>query len=119
MLQPQSEIAKVRAFLLQEGFSIIKEDMVEEDGKYYPMMKVISKQAASLWTEEELHYGKLLLEDHHPVLKEFLLREKEIRERILEGFSGREGERLEKRSREIRNELELIEKALARYSREE
>ena len=39
ILQPQSEIEKVRAFLLEEGFLFIKEDMVEEDGKYYPMMK--------------------------------------------------------------------------------
>lgn len=40
ILQPQSEPDKVRAFLLQEGFFFIEEDMVEEDGKYYPMMKV-------------------------------------------------------------------------------
>ena len=41
ILQPQSEIEKVRAFLLEEGFLFIAEDMVEEDGKYYPMMKVV------------------------------------------------------------------------------
>ena len=40
VLQPQSEIEKVRAFLLEEGFFFLDEDMVEEDGKYYPMMKV-------------------------------------------------------------------------------
>lgn len=34
ILQPQSEPDKVRAFLLQEGFFFIEEDMVEEDGKY-------------------------------------------------------------------------------------
>ena len=39
VLQPQSEIAKVRAFLLEEGFLFIQEDMVKDDGKYYPMMK--------------------------------------------------------------------------------
>ena len=41
ILQPQSEIEKVRAFLLEEGFFFLMEDMVEEDGKYYPMMKVV------------------------------------------------------------------------------
>lgn len=46
ILQPQSEIAKVRAFLLQEGFLFIQEDMVEEDGKFYPMMKVVPGTAA-------------------------------------------------------------------------
>ena len=33
ILQPQSEIARVRAFLLEEGFLFIREDMVLEDGK--------------------------------------------------------------------------------------
>ena len=32
ILQPQSEIEKVRAFLLEEGFFFLREDMVEEDG---------------------------------------------------------------------------------------
>lgn len=40
ILQPQSEVASVRAFLLEKGFSFLKEEMVCEDGKYYPMMKV-------------------------------------------------------------------------------
>ena len=40
ILQPQSEVAAVRAFLLEKGFSFLEEEMVYEDGKYYPMMKV-------------------------------------------------------------------------------
>lgn len=48
ILQPQSELEKVRTFLLQEGFLFIEEDMVLDEGKYYPMMKVIppSKDSA-------------------------------------------------------------------------
>ena len=41
VLQPQSETAKVRAFLLEEGFLFLREELVKEDGKYYPMMKVV------------------------------------------------------------------------------
>ena len=40
ILQPQSEIEKVRAFLLEKGYEFLEEDMVCEDGKYYPMMRV-------------------------------------------------------------------------------
>src|SRR5699024_10536000 len=67
ILQPQSEIDKVRTFLLEEGFSFMKEDMIEEDGKYYPMMKVrppVSPEKAAgpeKWTDTELLYGRLLL----------------------------------------------------------
>ena len=40
ILQPQSEIERVRSFLLEEGFVFLQEDMVLDDGKYYMMMKV-------------------------------------------------------------------------------
>lgn len=41
ILQPQSEITEFRKYLRTSGYHIIKEDMVFEDGKYYPMMKVV------------------------------------------------------------------------------
>ena len=41
ILQPQSEIDEVREYLRNSGFIIDKEDMVCEEGKYYPMMRVI------------------------------------------------------------------------------
>lgn len=40
VLQPQSEVSEVRQFLWKSGFRIEREDMVCEDGKYYPMMNV-------------------------------------------------------------------------------
>lgn len=38
VLQPQSELVLVRAYLREKGYSVTKEDMVLEDGKFYPMM---------------------------------------------------------------------------------
>lgn len=43
ILSPQSELGKVRRFLEIHGFLIAKEDMVEEDGKYYTVMDVVRK----------------------------------------------------------------------------
>ena len=40
VLQPQSELYEFRRYLVTHGFRLLSEDMVEEDGKYYPMMKV-------------------------------------------------------------------------------
>ena len=76
ILQPQSELAKVRRYLEEHRFRIVAEDMVEEDGKYYPMMKVIPTEQKGLYAEgvpaaeEELEYGKYLLEKGHPVMGE-------------------------------------------------
>ena len=39
ILQPQSEIASFRKFLREAGFIIASENMVLEEGKFYPMMK--------------------------------------------------------------------------------
>ncbi|MCM1536887.1 MAG: class I SAM-dependent methyltransferase [bacterium] len=41
VLQPQSELHIVRSYLRENGFLIAAEDMVSEDGKFYPMMRVI------------------------------------------------------------------------------
>ena len=41
ILQPQSDIDRVRRCLAENGFLIIQEDMVCEDGKYYQMMKAV------------------------------------------------------------------------------
>lgn len=41
ILQPQSEIDEVRAYLRDNGFLIDKEDIVCEEGKYYPMMRAL------------------------------------------------------------------------------
>ena len=41
VLQPQSELHIVRRYLRENGFRIAAEDMVLEDGKFYPMMRVV------------------------------------------------------------------------------
>ena len=41
ILQPQSELRKVRTYLQESGYQVVAENMVLDDGKYYPMMKVI------------------------------------------------------------------------------
>lgn len=41
VLQPQSEIQKVRSYLRKEGCLIVDENMILEEGKYYPVIKAI------------------------------------------------------------------------------
>ena len=115
ILQPQSEICRVRRFLTENGYRIEQEDMVLEDGKYYPVMRVVHglKEPYEEW---EYLYGKRLLEARHPVLLEFLKRELRIKESILEQLAGRSGsESARERAEEICREREWIQKALAQY----
>ena len=43
ILQPQSEVEQFRAWLREQGYRITDEKMVEEDGKFYPMMRAVTK----------------------------------------------------------------------------
>lgn len=122
ILQPQSEIDKVRTFLLEEGFSFIREDMVEEDGKYYPMMcvrppeSVESAAESEKWPETELLYGRLLLEERHPVLRDYLEREIRIKTGIIRSLEGNGSGRAVRRISELKKEVEQAEKGLGYYA---
>ena len=114
ILQPQSELHKVREYLLEQGYCIVAEDMVQEDGKFYPMMKVING-ASDAYHAIEFRYGKFLLSEKHPVLKAFLKKEKQTKNMILQHLQKEDGLHIEVRKKEIEEELEGIEYALQRY----
>lgn len=124
ILQPQSEIEKVRAFLLEEGFLFIREDMVEEDGKYYPMMKMAppgrrregAPGTAEAWDETELRYGRYLLREKNPVLRQYLEREIRIKRQILGGMDGQDSPRAINRKQELKKEIENAEKGMKYYA---
>ena len=82
ILQPQSEIQKVRKYLIDNQYQIVDEDIVEEDGKYYPMMKVINGLSEE-YHDIELRYGKILLQKKSPILLQFLDKEIRTKEQIL------------------------------------
>lgn len=114
ILQPQSELHKVREYLLEQGYCIIAEDMVQEDGKFYPMMKVING-ASDAYHAIEFRYGKFLLSEKHPVLKTFLEKEMQTKKMILQHLQKEDGLHIEVRRNELKEELEGIEYALQRY----
>ena len=118
ILQPQSEIHKVREFLNAQGYRIVAEDMVKEDGKYYPMMKVRLEHGESeSYRKIDYLYGKRLLEKNHPVLYEYLQREHRIKSEIYENLQKQKNERIEIRLKELEEELELIREAMQMFER--
>ena len=114
ILQPQSEIKKVREYLCGHGFTIVEEEMVLEDGKYYPMMKAVPGDALQ-YTDAELQYGKLLLEMSHPVLKSFLERERAGAKKVAEGLAEQSSGRAGLRAGEMAEKIRQIEALLYRY----
>ncbi|MBR5420910.1 MAG: SAM-dependent methyltransferase [Lachnospiraceae bacterium] len=119
ILQPQSEIRSLRSWLYGSGFVIEAEDMIFEDGKYYPMFR--ARPAEEACTEQELflRYGRQALEGRHPVLKNFLSHRLGIVEGLIaELREAGEGERAAVRLKEISEERACLLEALAFYGRE-
>lgn len=116
VLQPQSELEKVRASLEEQGYRVIREDMVEEDGKYYPMMKMVHGREERPLTKVEHLYGRKLLEERHPVLYEYLQREKRLKKEILERLALSGSSKACLRRQEVLAELAGVEEALKRYA---
>ena len=123
ILQPQSEIALVREFLRVRNFQILNEDMILEDGKYYPMMKVSQQKAAEqtkiLPQEVADAFGPVLLQKRHPVLKEWLERELRTTKSVIEQLSAQpDHERIRNRMQQVNCKKTLILEALKNYGTE-
>lgn len=120
VLQPQSELARVRRFLDDNGYVTEAEEMVKEYGKFYPMMRVHYEPGAAEEISEEkevfYRYGKLLLEKRHPVLKEYLKKERQIQEDISQrlGEQSASGQ-IQRRILEVEDALRKNGEALAYY----
>ena len=116
ILQPQSDLDAVREYLHRTGFVIVKEDMIFEDGKYYPMMNAVHGENTDdrkIW----FLYGRLLLENRHPVLKSYLEKEYDGCCKLLEKLSRTSTEVAKHRCEELSEKKLLIEEALV-YFRE-
>lgn len=120
ILQPQSEVPLFRKFLREKGYFFLEEDMILEEGKFYPIMKVKppcpgGQGAESVQGEEaELSdlLGPLLLPRRHPVLFLFIEREIRLKEEILTGLGRQEANaRNRDRKEELQRELYLLRKA--------
>lgn len=121
ILQPQSEINKVRQMLSENAYVIIKENMVKDDGKYYMMMKAVHQENIKdseefkLLLPEHFYYGRILLQKKNPVLKEFLLWDLGICNEILKTLEAKQTDNAQIRQKEIRNKIVLINSALGYY----
>jgi len=115
ILQPQSELERVRAYLWSNGYVILEEDMVLEDDKFYPMMRVVYQNVIDTERADNLlfcRYGKQLLEQKHAVLKEYLMREEKLYTGILGNLSqSAESEKTRERIGEVEEVLQLNRKA--------
>lgn len=116
VLQPQSEIRKVRKFLQDNHFVISEEEMVYEEGKFYPVLQVYHGEEER-FSEMELRYGRRLLDKRHKVLEQFIKQEIKQKEEILIKLESQKSQMALQRMRDVVEELENCHKALKRMEK--
>lgn len=127
ILQPQSEIEGFRRFLRENGYGIVDEEILEEDGRFYQVMRAVPQRkedgaggmkddAEDALTESELQnggmneescklkdrYGPIILQKRTPVFLSYLEREAAVYEEILMNLRA---QGLQEEKRRLRCEL--------------
>lgn len=76
VLSPHRRVDLVRKYLLENNWEIIQEKMLVDSGKYYTIIKAQkSDKNIHMYSNVELKYGKILLDNKNLVLKGYLEKE--------------------------------------------
>ena len=120
ILQPQSDLKFFRSYLREQELIIVQEDMIYEEGKFYPMMRVVPKrfydgeeQTAASGEEQELwdEFGPMLLTGRHPVLLQYLDFLEDVQARLLEELKGHTSDSAVSRISEVQSSLQRVKSA--------
>lgn len=134
VLQPQSEIRELRSFLYENGFVIVNEDAVYEDGKYYFIMKALLREryleqldrctapngqpAGQLYelNSDMLEFGPVLLNKKHPVLKAYIEKQLEIMSGVRSGLiKSQPNPGIVARMKEVETTISKLKSVLEEY----
>jgi len=116
ILSPQSDLDEFRRFMVKDGYSICRESMIKEEGKYYFIFYVKPETDTRVWSDAEYAYGKEFEADCAALVKEYLTvqikKQKDLRQRLTEQALNAK-ERIAALDAEIalaQTRLELLEK---------
>lgn len=85
VLSPQSEVYRVRRCLHELGFRIAREEMVQDMGKYYVVLRAVP--GTEHYSEvAEYTYGRDLIRRKHPVFQQYMQAENRRVAKILAHF---------------------------------
>lgn len=108
VLQPQSEPEVVRYLLSEERYKIIDESFLEEDGKFYTIIKAIKNSERASLTAAEAIYGPVLLQRMEPLFVHYLQSEREKKEELLRMLSDKDTESARIRIETLKQEIAVL-----------
>jgi len=108
VLQPQSEIYKVRMWLTEHGWKIESEDIVFDEEKYYPMFRAVHGEEDMKYSLADYRFGKLPIQKSMETLKEFLGKQRQVQMQILSSLPESDEERIRERREAVIAEASLL-----------
>ena len=124
VLQPQSDVDKVRNYILSKGFTIASQDMVIDMGKYYTIINVkicnntecVAAENAKGHEKDTCKvyssFGRYLIDSKHPVLLQYLKERMRTNDEILQRLHSVETLKTNERFKELQEEQYIINKAI-------
>ena len=116
VLQPQSDIEKVRRYLAEKGYHLADEQMLIDAGKYYNLLDVrvhemVQKDeydCSKLADDWCYMYGGRLLRTKDPVLRSWLVKRRDTTAGLINSLSGKNTENAAKRLKTVKAEQKTI-----------
>lgn len=117
ILSPHTQIGLVRHYLIDNGYEIVREEMVYDMGKYYTVLKAVHTQDREIkrvYDSDEYNYiyGRLLLFSKSSVFIDFIKKEREKYMLVLERLKDSEGESGQEKKRQVEERLRYINRKI-------
>lgn len=114
VLGAQSDIDTVRRYITEAGFRIDDEEMLEEDGKYYQLIRAVNDGSDNVGKLNDIEalYGPVLINKKHAVLREYLTKQKAVLTDIKLRLDGRTEDKIISRVEELTRDIRIIDETL-------
>lgn len=111
ILQPMVAAKELRQYLVDNNFEIINEGLVKEENKYY---EIIYARKGKSFIEKEIYYeiSPILIQNKHPLLKEFVENKIMGAKKILIEIEGIDTEKSKERYMELNNLINQYEEVI-------
>ncbi|MDN4607038.1 tRNA (adenine(22)-N(1))-methyltransferase [Sporosarcina highlanderae] len=109
--QPNIHSSSIREWAVQNGWTIIEEEILKEDGKIYEI--IVLERGKAEYDELEMKFGPYLLEDKSPIFVEKWERELAEWKRILDSLEkAGDTDEIQRRKEQLRKKIELAGRVL-------
>ena len=113
VLQPMVAAGHLRLWLVEQGWNIVDETLIEEDGRIYEIIVTEPGRPEENWEQIEIELGPRLLAKKHPLLASHVARLIESEEQVLKGLAKSDSEEARAKAKEVSGRVEKIKKVMA------